>query len=123
MAVDWDRLVIGPTVHIFGDRVLFNSGEHFFEIVGVFDEAYLELTPLGRGGDDTESFALGSPGAITSERPVLGIQLSQFPREPKQHDTLEIMEGAHRGERFQVKEVRPDGHGGAKLLLNEYFGI
>lgn len=123
MAVNWDRLVIGPAVEIFGDRVQFNSGEHFFDIVGVFDEEYLELTPLGRGGDDTETFSLGAPGAITSARPVLGIQLSQFPHGPKQGDTLEIIEGAHAGERFEVKEVRPDGHGGAKLLLNENFGV
>jgi hypothetical protein len=123
MAVDWSRLVIGPTVEVFGVRVLFNSGEHFFDITGVFDEAYLELTPLGRGGDDTETFSLGSPGAITSERPVLGVQLSQFPHYPKQGDTLEILEGEQRGERFVVKEVRPDGHGWAKLPLNRYFGI
>ena len=123
MAVDWDRLVIGPTVGIFGVRVLFNRGEHFEEIVGVLDEEYLELTPLGRGGDDTESFSLGAPGAITSQRPVLGVQLSQFRYEPRQGDTLEVLEGDQAGERYQVKEVRPDGHGHAKLLLNENFGI
>lgn len=122
MAVNWDKLVIGPTIKIFGDQVRFITFAETFDIVGVFDEAYLELTPLGRGDDGTETFNFGSPGAITSERPVLGVQLSRFRVQPKQSDTLEVLSGKHAGERFEVKEVRPDGHGGAKLLLNEYAG-
>lgn len=128
MSVDWDKLVVGPTVRIFGDPVRYTRRDRLgvrlltFDIAGVFDKAYLELTPLGRGGDDVESFSLGSPGAITAQRPVLGVQLSEFTEPPKQSDTLEIMGGDHQGERFEVKEVRPDGHGGAKLLLNAYRG-
>jgi hypothetical protein len=121
VAVDWDKLVIGPTTAIFGDEVCFVAGDDSFDIVGVFDEAYLELTPLGHGGDAIESFSFGSPGGITSSKPVLGVQLSQFRcRPPKQGDTLVVRSGAHAGERFEVKEVRPDGHGAAKLMLNEY---
>ena len=120
MAVDWDVLVLAPTVGIFGDRVRYSTRLGSFEVYGVFDEAYLELTPLGRGGPDTETFALGSPGAITTETPVLGIRLKEFQTPPRQSDVLEMLSGSHSGERFEVKEVRTDGHGGAKLLLNEY---
>jgi len=122
MAVDWDNLVIGPTIACFGDPVQYEACGGWFPITGVFDEAYLELTPLGKGEDGTEAFSLGSPGAITTARPVLGVQLSQFVLPPEQNDTLTIMGGKFIGGRYVVKEVRPDGHGGAKLLLNEYGG-
>jgi hypothetical protein len=119
VSFDWDGLVIGPTVAIFGDTVQYvpNIGAAF-TVTGVFDQAYLELTPLGRGGPDTESWSMASPGSITAEMPVLGVQLSQFPIPPEQDDLLTITSGRFAGERFVVKEVRPDGHGGAKLLLN-----
>jgi hypothetical protein len=119
MAIDWSALVIGPTVDIFGESVLYSPviGRPF-SITGVFDEAYLELTPLGRGGPDTETFGIGSPGSITAEMPVLGVQLSQFRVPPEQDDLLEVTSGRFKGGRYVVKEVRTDGHGGAKLLLN-----
>jgi hypothetical protein len=120
MDFDWSHIVIGPTVKIFGSRVHYWSHDAEKQhITGVFDEAYLELTPLGCGDAGGEAFFLRSPGAITTEMPVLGVQLSQFCVRPEQGDRLEITSGKHRGERFVVKEVRPDGHGGAKLLLNE----
>lgn len=122
MAVDWDGLVVGPCVTIFGDEVRYVTGEASFDIVGVFDEAYLELTPLGRGGMASESFDLGAPGSITTEMPVLGVQLSQFRVPPTQGDVLRIQSGPHAGGTYEVKEVRTDGHGGAKLLLNEFRG-
>jgi hypothetical protein len=118
VAIDWDKLVIGPTVEEFGVSVRYTALGETFPVTGVFDEEYLSLTPLGRGDDGTESLSLGSPGAISTERPVLGVQLSAFKVPPAQGDRLVIDGGPHRGERFEVKEVRPDGHGSAKLLLN-----
>ena len=123
MAVDFDRLVIGPTVQIFGDLVRFQNGEFFYETVGVFDEAYLELVPLGAGGPGMEEFALGSPGNITTVQPTLGVRLSQLAYCPKQSDTVVILTGKHAGKWFEVKEVRPDSHGHALILLNDYAGI
>jgi hypothetical protein len=116
MAIDWDGLVIGPTVATFGEPVTYHAQNGVFPIMGVFDEAYLELTPLGRGGMASESMSFGYPGSITTEMPVLGVQLSQFPAisQPTQADALEA-----RGAWYSVKEVRIDGHGGAKLLLNQ----
>ncbi len=119
MAIDWDQVVIRPTVAIFGERVRYEpSLGRPFPVTGVFDQQYLELTPLGRGGPDSESWSMASPGAISAEMPVLGIRLAQFRTPPEQGDLLTIESGRFRGERFIVKEVREDGHGGAKLLLN-----
>jgi hypothetical protein len=120
MAVDWDALVIGPTVAEFGIAATYRSQSASFPITGVFDEAYLELTPFGRGGlIDAEGFNLGAPGSITTEMPVLGVQLSQFPAPPEQADTLFIPPClANPGGTYVVKEIRSDGHGWAKLLLN-----
>jgi hypothetical protein len=73
-----------------------------FQIAGVFDEAYREVDP-----------AAGM--ALTTETPVLGVRLSQFPLPPLQGDALTIV---RTGETYLVKEVRPDSHGYAKLLLN-----
>jgi hypothetical protein len=121
--VNWSELVGRPTVEIFGDRVLYKNKRQTWEIQGVFDQAYLELTPMGRGGDDTESAVYGSQGAISDLRPVLGVQLDAFRGGyPEQGDVLEILSGTHRGERFEVKEVRDDSHGHALLTLNEYAG-
>jgi hypothetical protein len=94
-----------------------NAWGQQFHIVGVFDEAYLELTPMGRGpGLASEATDYGLPGAVSTEMPVLGVQLSQFPRPPVQGDAVQI-----RGAWYRVKEVRADGHGSAKLLLNAAF--
>lgn len=118
MPVDWSAVVTGPCLAVFGEPVTYLSavgGQ--FQITGVFDEAYLELTPMGRGpGLASEAFAFGSPGAISTEMPVLGVQMSQFPIPPAQGDQLTV-----RGNTYAVKEVRPDGHGAAKLLLNMVY--
>lgn len=116
MSIDWDRLVIGRTVEIFGDRVRYSTPGCAFDVTGVFDEAYIGLNPIGGG------LVVGDPGAITTEMPVLGVQLSQFRVPPAQGDVLQIRTGLHAGEAYEVKEVRLDGHGGAKLLLNEFAG-
>ncbi len=115
MAVDWDTLLIGPTVACFGEPVTYTTPASTFPIVGVFDQAYRELMVIA--ARDSHSFSddmLGS--GVTAERPVLGVQLSQFPpaAAPAQSDTLVV-----RGALYIVKEVRLDGHGWARLLLNE----
>jgi hypothetical protein len=117
MAVDWDTLVIGPTIACFGEPVSYQAANATFPIMGVFDEAFKELTPLGAGEVTFSDVSLGS--LVTTERPVLGVQLSQFPlaSPPTQADLL-----VARGACYIVKEVRLDGHGGAKLLLNQIQG-
>lgn len=113
MAVDWDALVIGPLTGVFGEPATYTTPGQTFPITGVFDEAYLALTPLGSGFPGAEGISMGSPGDITTEMPVLGVQLSQFPDAPAQGDLVCV-----RGTNYAVKEVRPDGHGHAKLMLS-----
>lgn len=121
MPLDWGRLVLGPAARIFGEGcpadplpIRYDGSAGTVWINGVFDEAYLELEPLGRGGLDRELTSLGAPGGISTETPVLGVQMSQFRQPPAQGDRLVV-----RGMLYAVKEVREDSHGWAKLLLNE----
>jgi hypothetical protein len=90
-------------MNVFGEASTYTpAGGTAFAITGVFDEQYTDVM-----------VADGQP--ITSTMPVLGVQLSQFTNPPQQGDTLIITRTA---ETFVVKEVRPDGHGWAKLMLN-----
>lgn len=103
--IDWDSLVIGPLMKVFGEPepVRFMPATLApFGIDGIYDPAYVEVELAGGMG-------------VTSARPVLGVQLSQFASPPLQGDRLTIV---RTGETFLVKEVRPDGHGWAKLMLN-----
>jgi hypothetical protein len=101
--IDWDKVVVGPTTGVFGEPVHYMPAAAApFDIVGVYDDAYVEVDPAGSMG-------------VTSARPVLGVQLSAFPSPPLQSDRLTIV---RTGEAFFVKEVRPDGHGAAKLMLS-----
>lgn len=101
--IDWDKVVVGPSVKVFGEPVQYMPATTApFPIVGIYDEAYVEVdTTSGMG--------------VTSAKPVLGVQLSQFLMPPEQGDRLVII---RTGEPFYVKEVRPDSHGAAKLMLN-----
>ena len=75
--------MLGPIVGVFGETCLYIIDNDSFQITGVFDEAYLEVTPLGRGGMvDTEGFSLGSPGSITGARKGRGLVVS-----PKDYST------------------------------------
>lgn len=102
--IDWDSLVLGPCMATFGEPVTYTPAAGVaFAITGVFDAQYADVV-----------VADGLP--ITSNMPVLGVQLSQFATSPQQGDTLTI---ASTSQTFVVKEVRPDGHGSAKLMLNQ----
>jgi hypothetical protein len=112
--IDWDALVIGPTVATFGEPVTYNTPSASLQITGVFDEAYIGLSPFGARAGAPEPLAIGLVGLITTEKPVLGVQLSQFPGDqPDQNDTVII-----RGNTYEVQEVRIDSHGWAMLTLN-----
>ncbi len=101
--IDWDALVLGPAVGIFGEPVTYTYAAGApISITGVYDEQYVGVD-------------VADGQQVTSSMPVLGVRLSQFPLMPQQGDTLFIQRTA---ETFVVKEVRPDGHGAAKLMLN-----
>lgn len=134
--IDLDTLVIGPTVQAFGTAVSYqpliptltplgapiydDNGDPVgtfgtaYAAVGVFDEQFIEVTPEGKGPfSSTEALDLGAPGGITGAMPVLGVQLSAMQTAPAQGDKVTI-----NGTAYLVREVQPDGHGHAKLLLN-----
>jgi hypothetical protein len=102
--IDWDTLVLGPAMAQFGEAVTYAfAGAAPVAISGVYDEQYTAVDVVDGQG-------------VTSSMPVLGVQLSQLPALPQQGDQLTIVRTA---QRFSVREVRPDGHGWAKLLLNQ----
>lgn len=104
MPVDWSKQVLGPCINVFGQAVAYASVDGVsFQISGIYDEAYHEIEVVDGGIP------------VTTSTPVLGVRLSDFPTPPAQDDTLTIVDS---GEVFVVREVRPDGHGGAKLMLN-----
>ncbi len=101
--IDWDALVLGPCLAQFAEAVDYTpAGGAMVTVTGVYDEQYTAVDMLDGQG-------------VTSAMPVLGVQLSQFVTPPQQGDALTIVRTS---EAFLVKEVRPDGHGWAKLLLN-----
>lgn len=136
MAIDLDTLVIGPTVQIFGtagtftpmvpvldrggNQTLGTDGEPIrqagtpYAVTGVYDDQFLEVTPGGNGPfTATDALDLGAPGGISEAMPVYGVQLSAMQTAPAQGDQITLGSTT-----YVVREVRPDGHGWAKLLLN-----
>lgn len=106
MPVDWDAEVLGPLMGIFGEPATYMpAAGGSFPVIGIFDKAYQKETLF----DD------GTVG-VTTELPVFGIQLSQFPAMPVQGDRLSV---ASINTTYAVREVRQDSHGCAKLMLNK----
>ena len=114
--MDWDDIVdakiLGPNMKQFGTAVTYlaTSGETF-PITGVFDRAFFGVDP-----------ATGT--TVVTYQPTLGVQLSQFKAdgvrllvdvEPLQGDQLVIVRD---GTQYVVREVHPDGHGAARLMMN-----
>lgn len=105
--IDWDALVLAPVMGIFGEdqapvytpRV----GSAFALPDAVFDRQHL-VVAIGEDG-----------GEVSSRMPVLGVRLARFPAPPVQGDRVTIPAIAAT---YLVRDVQPDGHGHAKLLLN-----
>jgi len=108
MAIDWNKAVLGPVMGVFGEAVTYSpSAGTPFAISGIFDEAYREVEVVD--GDIP----------VTTEIPVLGVRIADFPAPPLQGDLLTI---TRTGATYAVREARLDGHGGAKLMLNYISG-
>jgi len=102
MSIDWDSAVLAPLFDVFAEPVVYTPfNQRPFSARGVFDDAYEGIDLIG-----------GMP--VNSSMPILGIRLAEFPAMPEQDDTLQIVRTR---EVFTVKDVRPDSHGSAKLLL------
>ncbi|MEA2756949.1 MAG: hypothetical protein QOJ54_3238 [Aliidongia sp.] len=72
-------------------------------IIGIYDDAYDDVSIDGAGS------------RIVTTSPVLGMQPGDLPAPPLRGDRLIVQST---GETFIVKEVRPDSHGWAQLMLN-----
>ena len=106
--VDWNALVLGPLNTVFGEPVTYTLASGIpIQVTGIFDEAY---TPVELVADPS----------VNSARPVLGVRLSDFPAdwapERAQGEQLTIQ---RTGVAYVVKSGKPDGHGHARLELNQ----
>lgn len=109
MALDWDAIVLGPIMGVFGEdpavglAVYTPAGQAPFDLAdAVFDDAYTALV-LQEGGPE-----------VNTLQPVLGVRLALFPLPPAQGDKVYVPRVQ---QTFVVMDVQPDGHGHAKLLL------
>lgn len=96
-----DRILKKAT-KTFGQEVTFYpKAGGVFKVQAVFDSEYQVLDP------ETEQ-------VLSANQPGLGVNLNDFPEEPKQGDEVQVGEL-----RFRVSDKREDGQGGAVLLLNK----
>jgi hypothetical protein len=115
-----DTLVLEPCEDFFGSTVTYTSKESGLTqvVTGIFDQQFLSLATMGSGPfPSQEALSIGAPGSITTRTPVLGVRLSQFVAPPAQGDTLSVQPALGDLLNYQVREVQPDGHGSAKLIL------
>jgi hypothetical protein len=112
MAINWDSLVLAPVMGIFGEdqlpRYTSRNGVAFDLADAVYDSEYQDIIVQ----DDMSS--------VTQSRPVLGVRLSLFALPPKQNDKVFIPSV---NTTFVVSDVRPDGHGHAKLILMQAAAV
>lgn len=85
----------------FGEVVTFYpKAGGSFEITGIFDNEYQAVDP------DTEQ-------VISATQPTLGVNLFDFSTDPAVDDQVQI-----RNVRYKIIDPRPDGQGGATLILH-----
>lgn len=107
MGVDWDALVIGPVMGVFGEPVVYSRLVGLpLSITGVFDDGFTEVDPVSRPG-------------LMSSKPTLGIRLEQFPPDfdakEAQGDWFTVV---RTGKTYVVNDGEPDSHGHALLHAN-----
>ncbi|MFM0435905.1 hypothetical protein PQQ84_05550 [Paraburkholderia strydomiana] len=107
--MEWDDVVdakiLTPLQKTFGTAITYQPAVGAsFPISGIYDKAFFGVDPT-------------TGETIVTTQPTVGVQLSQFDgqAEPAQGDQLLII---RTGEQWEVREVHPDGHGAARLMLN-----
>jgi hypothetical protein len=110
MPIDWDSLVVGPTVTTFGEGGPDVSGRPIYIPVtgapyalnGVFDH------PVGQ-------IEMNDPtSAIQSPKPILGCRLADFAIPPRANDKVYV---PRVNATYVVRAVSDDSHGGVLLEL------
>jgi len=111
--IDWDALVVGPCVAVFGQQAPDGSGTPTympvtgrpFLINGVFDNGVVPIE-------------LNDPSSdIFTTKPVLGCRASDFPAEAAPNDQVFI---PSENQTYVVRAVTYDSHGGVLLNLLEH---
>lgn len=111
MGVNWDKHLLAPLHHVFGDEHEYRPKNGTpFTVNGVFDRGYVQVLEN-----------LDGESEINTTNPVLGIRDEEFYMHPKpvQGDRvfIQIVGGVAINQLFNVKDVQPDSHGGTKLVL------
>jgi hypothetical protein len=104
MPVDWDAEVLAPNFATFAESATYlPANAPAFSFMGVFDEAFRDVSNL-------------DPLEANTVMPVIGVRLSQMAVMPQQNDQVRV---ASVNRLYFVVDVRPDGHGWAKLFLGD----
>src|SRR3990167_3713782 len=94
--------ILKKCTNVFGEDVsYFPSSGGVVTVRGIFDNQYELVDP------ETEQ-------VISSQQPVLGVNLNSLNFEMKTEDQIQI-----RNLRYKVTEVQEDGQGGATLFLHK----
>jgi hypothetical protein len=112
MSVDWDAEILAPVMSAFGEGAPADQSTW-----PIYMPASGALSfPLASAVFDSQSDTVdsGDLSVSTTRTPVLGVRLALFQHHPKQDDRVFIPSVKAV---FMVDDVRPDGHGWAKLVL------
>lgn len=109
MPISFEDLVLGPCMATFGEVnqgwpapfYIPKSAAPYTMYGGIFDPSYKEMK-IGKDGIP-----------VTVLMPVLGCREGDFTGKPEQGDRVKL-----RCRTYDIREVRIDGHGGIKLMLN-----
>lgn len=110
--LDWDTVVIGPLMSVFGEPATFMPlAGGSFPITVVFDDAFVKEA----------LFEDGSSGVVEVSACV-GVQLTQFAADPLQNDKVFIPANPLKrrlAATYIVRKPMVDSHGAARLLLSK----
>lgn len=96
------------------NRVLQHCTKNFGEAVTYFPRTGGSVQLQAIFDNDYESVDPETEQLVSSNQPVLGVNLNDVNFEMKINDTVQV-----RNLRYRVIEVREDGQGGAQLLLHK----
>lgn len=111
--VDFSALALAPCLAVFGKPVLFTPAASQplaspYPVNGIWEEQHVDI-PLTEGG------------VLSANTIDLGVRLDDFAALPAQGDKVAISDTTQwRPEligNYLVDDVKPDGQGGAKLIL------
>jgi len=100
--LDQTDLILKASTSAFGEPCKYkNKSGSEFCIEGIFDNNYQEIPSQG-------------DSRVQSTGPQLGVRLCEFETTPQEGETVSIRDIVYR-----VLEFKPDGQGGAVLILNK----